>query len=429
MNKEIEAFFNERKAAWLKKNTKASMSESELNALTQECEQVFSLENWLPSAAKRAKSRSFSTHPSKFSHPSTGVGDKNKKNTTYVSPVICEAEFKCDGFLRTGNLFTGNDSLGNAAELDVEEFLTLIMPDGKTLLSHIVEETELAVSLLNIKETSYEVLRKGFLAVVETNGDIETSSKVKQVFFPTTGAGQKFVGEEVEYHLLSIVTASPLVFELKKRISKIRSYNETQVARENEKANLPDAQGYKRLYNLTTIGYGGTKPQNISVLNNQNGGKAHLLMSSPPVLKKRDIHFPTDNFFAQTYRYYKCEDIFKALHGLYKKENKSRDERDDLYLTIIERIGEQAWLLRAASQEQYFEQTSTLSSAQKIWLCHDREEARNQEEDWLDEIVTNVTDYIFFGYEKLIGKHAFKFGDGEYKHIKKLVSENKEILR
>jgi CRISPR-associated protein Csy1 len=37
------------------------------------------------------------------------------------------------------------------------------------------------------------------------------------------------------------------------------------------------------ILNLTKIGYGGTKPQNISVLNNQNGGIAYLLSSMPPI--------------------------------------------------------------------------------------------------------------------------------------------------
>lgn len=50
----IDAFFAERKEGWLKKNVKASMSESELQQLQQECDAVFALSQWLPNAAKRA---------------------------------------------------------------------------------------------------------------------------------------------------------------------------------------------------------------------------------------------------------------------------------------------------------------------------------------------------------------------------------------
>ncbi|MBO9489122.1 type I-F CRISPR-associated protein Csy1 [Endozoicomonas sp. G2_1] len=426
MNKEIEAFFNERKAAWLKKNTKASMSESELNVLTQECEQVFSLENWLPNAAKRAGQISISTHPCTFSHPSAR---KNKNG--YVSSVISDGKSSNDGFMRTGNVDVAADALGNAAALDVYKFL-MLLPQGQSLLSHIQQDTELAQELLTIKAVDYETLKSGFLAMAETNSEAVTSSKIKQVYFPINNNGLASGDDSSDYHQLSLLTASPLVFELRRRIDDIRFSEQTKAARANEKANLPDEQGYKRLYNLTTIGYGGTKPQNISVLNNQNGGKAHLLASTPPVLKKRDIDFPTDNFFTQAYSYYKCQDLFKALHQLYKNDTNNfhlRNERDDYYLSIIDRIVEHAWALRAVSEEQYFEQTSTLSSAQKIWLCHDQAKTREQQGDWLEDIVKSVSNYIFFGYEKWIGKQAIKFGDGEKKYIHQFVENNKEILR
>ena len=51
MDRTITAFFDERKAAWLKKNLTASMSEVEVREKEQECEEVFALQNWLPNAA------------------------------------------------------------------------------------------------------------------------------------------------------------------------------------------------------------------------------------------------------------------------------------------------------------------------------------------------------------------------------------------
>jgi CRISPR-associated protein Csy1 len=45
------------------------------------------------------------------------------------------------------------------------------------------------------------------------------------------------------------------------------------------------------LGDLTAIGYGGTKPQNISVINNQNSGFSYLLPSMPPILTKRKTQF------------------------------------------------------------------------------------------------------------------------------------------
>ena len=80
----IQAFFAQRKEQWLKSRSNSNMQDSEKNRLEAEADQKFSLENWLPNAA--ACKRAFTTHPSKFSHPKTGIGDKNRKNFTYVDP-------------------------------------------------------------------------------------------------------------------------------------------------------------------------------------------------------------------------------------------------------------------------------------------------------------------------------------------------------
>ena len=63
IDKAINDFFQDRKAAWLKKTIKASMTEIEAKEKELECNQIFSLEQWLPNAAKRAGQISISTHP------------------------------------------------------------------------------------------------------------------------------------------------------------------------------------------------------------------------------------------------------------------------------------------------------------------------------------------------------------------------------
>ena len=301
----IQSFLSERKEAWLKKKITASMLEHEIKDTEQECEQLFSLNEWLPKAAKRAGSRSFSTHPSKFSHPSTGVGDKNKKNFTYVTPVICRTKVSNDGLLKSGCINVELDSLGNAAELDVDRFLRLIMEDGTALLTHIQQNTELAKRLLTIKSASYENLKKGFLAMIESSDESITSSKIKQVYFPV----------ENDYHQLSLLTNSGIVYELRSRLDKLRFSEEVKILRDKKRKNEFSEQGYGEIYGLTTIGYGGAQPQNISVFNTINVGKAHLLSSLPPSIEKRNIHFPKSDFFVESFKQYEVADMFKALHN------------------------------------------------------------------------------------------------------------------
>jgi len=410
-------FFQERKTAWLKKAVNAFMTELEVRQVEIECEQVFSLEQWLPNAAKRAGQISISTHPCTFSHPSSR---KNKNG--YASSIIASSQCSDDGYLRSGNVAVEADALGNAAALDVYKFLTLKMEDGQALLSHIEQNSSLAQQLLNIKAESYNTLRDGFLAM--TNGDVDsvTSSKIKQVYFPVDNG----------YHQLSILSASGVMFELRKRIDTIRFSEETKTARACEKNNEIYDGGYKQLVNITTIGYGGTKPQNISVLNNKNGGKVHLLSSEPPRLVKRDIHFPTVDFFTQVLSHYQCRDLFYLLHDLflgYKNDWNIRRERDEYYQTLIDRIIERMWLVRNVSEVQFNPDTTQLNKTQKIWLCSANEEERDTADGWLDELCSEITRFIFNGYEKTLGKKAFMFSDAEFKHIHKQVVKNKEALR
>ncbi len=418
MDNAITTFFNERKEAWLKKNLKASMSDLETKEKEAECNAIFSLEQWLPNAAKRAGQISISTHPCTFSHPSA-----RKNKNAYVSSIIAKSTQANDGYLRSGNVLVNADALGNAAALDVYKFLTLTLQDGKTLIQHIEQDTEGAIKLLTLNSTehSYEKLKQGFLAMTSSGNESITSSKIKQVYFP--------VGND--YHQLSILTPSGIVFKLRKQLDDMRFGDEIKLARECKK-NHKEHQAFKEIYSLTTIGYGGTKPQNISVLNNQNGGKAHLLMSAPPLLKKRDTHFPVVDFFNQSIQYYFCKHQFYKLHKLYSQDINNmhiRAARDEYYQDIIDFIIENMWMIRAVSAEQYSIKNSQLSKAQTIWLCDSEQEKRKNEDEWLADIMKSITQFLFHGYEKLLKKKKFILGDAEFKQMQKIVETNKEAFR
>lgn len=413
----IKAFFEGRKEAWLKKNVNPTMEAWEVKEKEVECDQFFSLEEWLPNAAKRAGQISISTHPCTLSHPSAR---KNKNG--YVSSIIANTEQQNDGFLRSGNVQVSTDALGNAAALDVYKFLTLMTSDGKSLLSHLDEDSDLAKELFTIKSEDYESLKNGFLAMTQSDAEVVTSSKIKQVYFP--------VAED--YHQLSILTPSGMVFELRKRLDALRFGDDIKLARDKKRNGVYSDQGYSEIYGLTTIGYGGTKPQNISVLNNQNGGKAHLLMSMPPVLVKRDIHLPNSDFFTQSINYYQCKELFLNLHNLYRQDVNNRHvraTRDEHYHAIFERIVEKMWQVRSIAQAQFNPQYSQLKHEQKVWLLDEHQTTRDNEEAWLEKITQAITQFISRGYEKILAKKAIKLSDTEYKQIARIVEQNKEVLR
>jgi len=413
----IQSYFSERKEAWMKKNLKASMQDHEVKELEQVCEQQFSLNEWLPNAAKRAGQISMSTHPCTFSHPSAR---KNKNG--YVSSVLVEIDRVEDGYLKTGNVSVATDALGNAAALDVYKFLTLIMEDGEKLLTHIQQETDLAKALLTIKAADYQDLRSGFLAMIEGATESITSSKIKQVYFPVDDG----------YHQLSLLTNSGMIYQLRSRLDKLRFSDEVKELRDKKRKNEFSEQGFSEIYGLTTIGYGGTKPQNISVLNNQNGGKAHLLSSLPPSIEKRSIHFPRSDFFTESFKKYEYADNFKALHKLFQTDYnniKLRDARDRNFQQIINLLIEKMWSVRAVSQAQFHADTSSLSSVQLTWLHDDFADEREKSAQWLNLLITEISTWLTRSYEKSLDKKAIKLGDAERLHFAEVIERNREFLK
>ncbi len=421
----IRAFFNVRKDKWLKAKIKPSMQESEKLEKQLECDQKFDLECWLPDAASKASSRAITTHPSKFSHPSTGIGTKNKQNNTYVTPIICEAKRKPDGYVRSGNSTVEKDTIGNAAALDVEEFLNLKMRDGETLLKHIKDDSTIAIELLSIQPESYEVLKDGFLSMVSCRDETITSSKIKQVYFP----------DDEGYHQLSILSNSGLIFELRRRIDQLRFSEKNKMLRSLKRNNDYSEQGFSEIYNITTIGYGGSNPQNISVLNTENRGKARLLLSAPPILEKRDIRFPIHDFFAESIRFYDVRESLKKLHLIFTTDpdgdiprRNLESGRDNHILAIFDAIIVRMANLRDVAPLQHRKDTSHLQLHQKIWLCPGFEVQRAQQEEWLDRLCKEITHWINNGYQKTI-KKAVTLGPAELAHIQQLISTHREVLR
>jgi len=417
----IEQFFAERKEAWLKKNLTLAMSENDVREKERECEEVFALKNWLPNAGKRIESRALTTHPSKFSHPSTGVGKKNRVNGTYVTPVLFQGRHTSDGFLKTGNVACYDfDSVGNAAELDVEDFLRLRMRDDCRLIDHIEQETELAQKLLSSGGLQSAGLRNQFLAIKKDSEDLVTNSRIKQVFFPVSGDG---------YHQLSILTNSAYLFEQRKRIDFIRFSEQVKQARDLKRQNQYSEHGFKEIYGITTIGFGGTKPANISVLNNQNAGKAHLLLSMPPELSPRNVRLPTRNFFGDVLYPKQLQESFQAFHRLLVTDYNNARIREACDYRIQEYLDQlvlKMWEVRKGFEEQPHARPENLAGYQKLWLFPEHEAERTENSQWLNSLFEDAARHFINSYQKVMGKAAIQLGDNELVAFARIIEQNKE---
>nr|WP_243888380.1 type I-F CRISPR-associated protein Csy1 [Shewanella algae] len=395
------------------------MQESEVLEKQRECEQNFLLANWLPDAAKRAGQISIASHPCTFSHPSAR---KNKNG--YVSSIISKNKPSADGFLRSGNVAVEPDALGNAAALDVYKFLSLPMSDQRSLLVHIEQESELARQLLEVPTCDYQTLRDGFLKMIDSDQASVSSSKIKQVYFPVA---------EGEYHLLSLLTHSGHLFELRKRLDAMRFGELVKEARECKKANRFHPEGYQEIFGLTTIGFGGTKPQNISVLNNQNAGKAHLLPSIPPNLTPREIRLPKTDFFKECFTAWQAKEVLEALHRLFKADYNNiniRDGRDYRIQQYVDLVIEKMWQVRLFLTGHQGDLPSELPLEQKVWLYPEFESQREQENEWLDKITRQIARGLINHYSRSkVISNPLLLADQELLAIETVVASNRENFR
>lgn len=403
----INDFVNGRKELWLEARLKKAKTEEEQMQLLNEASEKFDLKNWLPDAAKRAGQLSITTHPSKFTHPSA-------KSTS----IIAMNAQGNDGYLRSGNVKSPLDVFGNAAAMDVYRFLSLTIKDAdQTILDAFENSNDILQEGIAALGLNFEEIRKNFLKIKLEQGIVRTDSLLKQSYFSIN---------QSQYHLLSILTASGLMTILKQRIDDIRFSEAAKQARIARKEQQSCEYGYRDLFDLTLIGYGGTKPQNISVLNNQNYGRSYLLPSIPPLFEKRAVRLPTRDFFVQTL-YLKAEsDRFITLHKWVLRDQNNIEIRQKIKKMIgeiIDQILYKAYQLRqnnAAgwSTTEYYQ---GLPLYQRIWLDSFYDQKRQEEQKWRDDVAKDMSRLIVAMYEDI--NQIKILGDPELKHIQKLIVE------
>jgi len=407
MNQNIADFFAERKAAWLKARLKPSLSNENQAQLQQEANEKFALANWLPDAARRATQLTMVSHPGKFSHPSAKT-----------SSVIVKSRQANDGYLRSGNVEYELDVFGNAAAMDVYKFLCLQLDDGKTVLTHLEQDSDAIKTLLNLPTASYESLKQGLISIKQLDDSNKTDHLVKQVYFPV----------DDDYHLLSVLTPSGLLTQVKSRIDSIRFSGETKQAKDSRKKNEHHAPGYDDIFDLTVTAFGGTQPQNVSVLNSQNAGRAYLLASSPPTLKQRQIRLPAHNFFRNSLRVKQFKDNFQSLDRLLRTGVNNVHVREGISNTlkyIIDQVLQRAFRIRVNGEKGWSntEHYQSLPLAQRIWLDDANLDQRENQDDWLDEVVGDFARWILDSYEYLFKDTYIKLSDHELREIRSIVEQ------
>ncbi|SMC17807.1 CRISPR-associated protein, Csy1 family [Andreprevotia lacus DSM 23236] len=227
----------------------------------------FEAANWLDDAANRAAQIKLVSHALKYTH-------SDAKGTSLKAAPQSVA----DGYLTSAQLADLQlDVVGNAAALDVANLL-LLSADGKSLIARLLAEGD-ATALKPFAKDDAQLQRwvAGFTQALQLDG-AASHRLAKQLYFP--------VGDN-EYHLLGPLFATSLYHGLHGRISDARFGDTAKEARKASKQKQHHPAIVQDYPNLAVQTFGGSKPQNLSLLNSQRGGRAYLLCSRPPTWQSR----------------------------------------------------------------------------------------------------------------------------------------------
>jgi CRISPR-associated protein Csy1 len=218
---------------------------------------------WLEDAAKRAPQIKLVTHSLKAIHPDA------RGTVVNLTTPLCEDE----AVVGTHTLRKRTDDVvGNAAALDVFKLLKLEI-DGETLLARLLRGDRYTIAALADDPDKAHALADSLLQVASNEADAaSTHTLAKQMYFPVAPG---------EYHLLAPLFPTALAHHW---FEHLRQCRERAIdASEARKADMHFEGGYQDYPGLALISLGGSKPQNISQLNSERGGKVQMLASGPPV--------------------------------------------------------------------------------------------------------------------------------------------------
>ena len=220
-------------------------------------------ETWLSDAARRARQLSFITHAAKYIH-----GDSRGSSVEAVNTDNLNA----DGYIST---HSGSelpyDVVGNAAALDVGKLL-LLEHEGHKLIDTLRQGDNTPLLAIAPDAETAQEWADGFLSVL-ASPEPSAHKFSKQCYWPV---------QDDEYHVLIPLYATSLAHTIHATIQHARFSDEAKATREarrkEEYAKLEEV----RYPDLAVQSFGGTKPQNISQLNSQRGGRAYLVSCEPP---------------------------------------------------------------------------------------------------------------------------------------------------
>ncbi|MGB0467050.1 MAG: type I-F CRISPR-associated protein Csy1 [Pontibacterium sp.] len=375
---------------------------------------------WLAKRVGVASQLYLATHPNKFTHASTDTKTFSAcfgGEGGYVMSDIC--------LLNSQSVTTLSlDIDGNAAALDIGKFLFSRL--GNKRLIDFVDENDLSV-LREFSNSESEVQAwYDDLKKIHVKRPLSSHKLAKQLYFP--------VGEG-EYHVLSPLYASSLYQAIHTRISDSRFSNSAKAARKAKREKHYSTHITTDYLNVAVQTFGGTKPQNISLLNSGRGGKAHLFSCQPPAWQssKKPPSSHRNGFWREYER--RSWRVVRSLKAYLESVSQRtstlarRDKRAEYIEELISLLLQYAAEIQSLSDHIGWSEHSKLSQAEQLWLDPYRQDEafQNQREakDWQQEIANQFARWL----NHKLSSDTLVFSDAEYLEWSSTVTKKLALLK
>lgn len=377
------------------------------------------INRWITKAAARANQIKFVTHAIKYTHSDaqgTSVNVKNYKHVDCDDSVFYITSFSLK------NLKI--DAVGNAAVLDVAKFLK-IENEKKTLIDLIAEGDYSALQFFASSEDQLISWVTGFKKTLETKS-LESHVYSKQVYFP--------IGKE-QYHILSPLFSTSLATEFYEKVQRSKFGEEEKTIREAKRKSLYSQYNYVSYPNMAILSVGGSKPQNISLLNTNRKGKIYLLNCEPPIWKKiAQPPIKQKSIFFNEYdrRVYSDIKAFKT-YLIEVKDKASTKKIRDMHTAFIDKLMDALIVYAAEIQnmedKKGWSKDSALPQSQKFWLDPYRGDLDFQEERDRDEWQEKVAKQFSMWLMSKLKSEVISLGETEYHYFRVLFEDKLNLLK
>lgn len=357
----------------------------------------FVFATWMEDAAKRIDQLQMATHILKPTFPEAKI-----KETTnlFISPDRLNRSFEVGS--HTLDATFAADVVGNAAALDIYKLLR-VEAEGKPLIDAVLARDPDLIDALGNKTEQAAAWIEAFAALVQPRGGLASHTRAKQLYW--------LVGDDPRnndnFHLLAPLYASSLAHAVFKTINEDRFGDAGKAARQARREKRDHPTGCREYPHLAEQKLGGTKPQNISQLNSERGGKNYLLASLPPNWKSRAIREPynTESIFPRFGRRPEVRELVQGLsHFLASNPppNIETRQRREAYIEGLtdELVGFAAELQTALPAGWSLDTRCRLVRAEQLWLDPARAEqdeafrAEWRKMDWPDDIGRRLGNWL-----------------------------------